>query len=71
MSFSTGISLVIVFVFSMLFGIVVLDIICDRMGWPPIGQRVHAWARANVWFSAVFLLTLWTLLADFLLNPVH
>lgn len=71
MSFSMGISLVIVFVFGMLFGIVVLDIICDRKGWPPIGQRVHAWSSANVWFSAVFLLTLWTLLAHFLLNTVH
>ena len=71
MSFGTGIASVIVFISLVLFGITVLDIICDREGWPPIGQRVHAWARRNGWFSAVFLLALWTLLTHFLLNPVH
>lgn len=71
MPFATGISLVIIFVFGMLFGVVVLDIISDRNGWPPIGQRVNAWATANAWFSAAFLLALWTLLAHFLLNPVR
>jgi hypothetical protein len=71
MSFATGVSLVIIFVFGMLFGIAMLEIVCDRNGWPPIGQRVHAWARQNAWFSAVFLLALWTLLTHFLLNPVQ
>ena len=71
MSFGTGIAAVVVFLFGMLLVITVLEIICDREGWPPVGQRVHAWARSNGWFSAVFLLALWTLLAHFLLNPVH
>jgi multisubunit Na+/H+ antiporter MnhB subunit len=69
-TYGGGMTAIIIFIFGVLIGICVLDLVSLLQDRPSIGYRVQRWSRRNPLYAAGLLLILCTLLGHFLLNSI-
>jgi succinate dehydrogenase hydrophobic anchor subunit len=70
-TYPAGMAFVVWGITGIVFIISMLQLACDKHGWPSLSYQICEWSSANPWLARGYVLLLFVLLAHFVLNQLH